>query len=302
MVNHGLGVDGRPKTQATGGNAANHTRLGGQGQQLKQLFFSGDGGHAFGHADAQVDHAVGPELQRSAPGDHLARVQWHSLHAVDRDADFTRISRVIGLQKGLHVVRRVAGDHHRIDQHTGYFDAARVQCAALGQAFDLGNHDAAAVARGHGNGQGFQRQRFALHAQVAVRVGGGGADDADVDREGFVEQIVFAVDVHAAHQVLGGSRIDLAATVQRVDKGVQTHVGQGAGFAGGDVAKQMGDHPLGQVVGFNLVADGQLLQLGHQPPVPTDDTCHQTRVAQVIQAAIFSITLSCGVDQRQVFG
>ena len=42
--------------------------------------------------------------------------------------------------------------------------------------------------RRHGDGQRLQRQRLALHGDVAVRVGGGAADDADIDREGLVEQ------------------------------------------------------------------------------------------------------------------
>ena len=57
----------------------------------------------------------------------------------------------------------------------------------LGDALDLGDDDAAGVARGHGDGKHLQGQRLALHGDVALRVSGGAAYDADINRERLVE-------------------------------------------------------------------------------------------------------------------
>ena len=52
-------------------------------------------------------------------------------------------------------------------------------------------------------------------------VGGGRADDADLDRERLVEEHLFAVDLDQADQVVARRRVDLAAAVARVDEGAE---------------------------------------------------------------------------------
>ncbi|MET4823487.1 CubicO group peptidase (beta-lactamase class C family) [Bradyrhizobium ottawaense] len=69
---------------------------------------------------------------------------------------------------------------------------ARIETAGLGDAFDLGNDDAAGIMRCHGDGERFQRQRLLLHGEVAVGIACRGADDPDVDRERLVKQALFA--------------------------------------------------------------------------------------------------------------
>jgi hypothetical protein len=65
--------------------------------------------------------------------------------------------------------------------------------------------------------------------------------------------------------MLGRARIDLAAAMAGIDKGVGADAGDGAGFAGSDVAEQVADDALRQVVSLNLVVDGKLLQLWGGP-------------------------------------
>ena len=50
------------------------------------------------------------------------------------------------------------------NEDAGNLDVARVERATLGDAFDLGDDDAARVVRGHGDGQRFERQRLLFHA------------------------------------------------------------------------------------------------------------------------------------------
>ncbi len=70
----------------------------------------------------------------------------------------------------------------------------------------------------------------------------------------------------------------------------------------GDVAEQVGNHALRQVVGFDLAGDGQLAQFGDQPPVAADHPPDQPFVAEMVQAALAAVALTGGVDQGQIAG
>ena len=45
----------------------------------------------------------------------------------------------------------------------------------------------------------------------------------------------------------------------------------------GDVAEQMRNHALRQVIGLDLVGDGELLQFWHKAPVPPDHSLTRPR-------------------------
>ena len=100
--------------------------------------------------------------------------------------------------------------------------------------------------------------------------------------------------------ILGRDRVDLAAAVARVHESAQAHMRDGARLARGRVPEHVGDHALGQVVGQDLVCQGQLLQFGHQTPVAADHSPHQPFVRQVVQPALLAIPLARGVDQCQI--
>ena len=42
------------------------------------------------------------------------------------------------------------------------------------------------------------------------------------------------------------------------------------------------------------------MQFWHQAPVPADNAPYQTLMAEVIEAALFSIALTCGVNQSEI--
>ena len=110
--------------------------------------------------------------------------------------------------------------------------------------------------RGHGDRQSLQRQRLLLHSDVAVRIGRGAANDADIDRKGLVEEIFLAIDFHQANDIARSLLVQLATAEARIDEGAQPDAGQSARLASGDVAKQMGDDSLRQVVGLDAIRDG----------------------------------------------
>ena len=208
--------------------------------------------------------------------------------------------RAVGLAERLHVVFRLLGDDDAIDEDPGNLHLPRVERSALGDAFDLRDDDAAGVARGHRDREALERQRLALHRDVAVGIGGGAADHADVDRERAVEEVFLVAERHQRDQIFGGGGVDLAAAEARIDERAQPHAREVSRLARGNVAEQMRDHALRQVVGLDLVAYGERLQLGHEAPVSADHALHEARVTQVVEPALLAVALAGRVDERQV--
>ena len=189
---------------------------------------------------------------------------------------------------------------HAVDEDAGDLDLPRIERAALGDPLDLHDDEPARVARRHGDRQHFERQRLLFHGDVAVGIGGRAADDADVDRERAIEEEFLAVDLDQPDQVLLGAFVDLAAAVARIDERAESHAREVAGPLGRDVAEQMGDDALREIVGLDLVGDRETLQLRHQSPVPADHAPHQAFVAEVIEPAFLAVALACGIDQREI--
>jgi hypothetical protein len=201
LVDDRLRVDGGAEVEAPGGHAADDARLGRQRQQVDHLFLVGHAGDALRHPDPEIDDAVRPELQRRAPGDHLAQAHVERPVLPRGHAVFARVGGVVGGAEGLRVVGGL-GDDDAIDQDARDLDLARAERAALGDALDLHDHQPAAVARRHGDRQALERQGLALHGDVAVGIGGRAADDGDVDREGLVEEVLLAADRHQRQQLV----------------------------------------------------------------------------------------------------
>ncbi len=192
------------------------------------------------------------------------------------------------------------GHHHRVDHDPGDLHRPRMQRVQLGHALDLGDHQAARVLGRHRHRQIVQRQRLALHAEIAGGIGCGAADECDVNRERLVEQPLLPAELEQLHELLGRGGVDLAAGLARVDEGAQAHLGEGAGFAGGDVAVEVRDHPLRQVVGLDPVLHGQPADLGDQAPMPADHPLEQPVMPEPIEAQFLAVALPRREQQRQV--
>ena len=141
-----------------------------------------------------------------------------------------------------------------------------------------------------------------MDGAVAVLVGVAGPQEHHVDGESLVEQQLLALDVDDLHQVLLGAVIQLAAAVAGVCEGVQAHGGDGADVVGGDIPVHVGDDALGQVIGLDLVGQGQVAQLGCPVPVAADDTLHHALMAVVVAAGAVPVALTGREEQRQVPG
>ena len=96
------------------------------------------------------------------------------------------------------------GQHDAVDQHAGDLHLARARASpprAMRSTWAITKPPR--VLGRHRGGQVVERQRLALHGDVAGRVGRGAADQRDVDREGLVEQPLLAVDLDQLDQVFG---------------------------------------------------------------------------------------------------
>ena len=301
LIHDRLGVDRRPEIEAAGGNTADDARFSGQGHQVENLLLVRYVRNSFGHADSEVDDAVGLELHCRAAGDDLAFAHLHGRHAAERNPDLTCEGGAVGGGEGLVVILR-AGLDDAVDEDAGDLDLARVEGTPLGDPLDLDDHQSTGIVGGHGNGHPFEGQGFAFHGDIPVRVRGGATDDRDVDRESLVEEVFLAADRHQFDEVFGGFPIELAAAETRIHEGAEADARQVSGFACGDVTEQMGDRSLRKIVGFDLVADRQLLQLRDEPPVTADDALHQTRLSKMIESAILAVSLPGGIDEGEVPG
>jgi hypothetical protein len=152
----------------------------------------------------------------------------------------------------LHLALRLA-DHDIVDQEAGHLHPLRMQAAGLHHLFHLRDHDAAAGARGLGDLQLLEVHAFLVQRDVALFVGEGAADDRHVDLRARVVQPFFAGELGQVHQVLGGAGIQLAALLARIDEGAESDLGEQARRTGRDVARQVRQRALREVVGLHLV-------------------------------------------------
>ena len=176
-----------------------------------------------------------------------------------------------------------------------------LQRAAFGDALDLRDDDAAAVARRGGDRQRLERQRLALHREVAVGIGRRRADDRDIDRERLVEQALLTAEVAQLDQLLGGALVHPSAAEARVDEGAQADPAEVTRPAAGDVAEQARDHALREVVGLDRGSRPRAgRSFGTSPQWPPMTRLSRPSCARWFSPALLAVALAGGVDQRQV--
>jgi hypothetical protein len=68
----------------------------------------------------------------------------------------------------------------------------------------------------------------------------------------------------------------------------------------GDVAEQMRNHTLREVIRLYPVGDSQALQFGYEAPVPPDHASYQSFMAKVVEPALFAVALARGINEREI--
>ena len=138
-----------------------------------------------------------------------------------------------------------------------YLHKARIEAPPGHDVFDLDDDDAAGIMRRFGHFQLFADHGFALEGNVAVFIGQGAADEADLDGKGRIIQVFAAIDFHQADDVLpfaDGLGVGLAAVPARVGQGMQADVGPDALTAGGNSPVQLQERPSRDRIGQALVS------------------------------------------------
>ena len=167
-------------------------------------------------------------------------------------------------------------------------------------ALDLRDHESVGVLRRRRKRQVVQRQRLALHRDVAAQVGGRAANQRHRHREGLVEQPVLAVDRQEPDQVLPRAVVDLATGLARVDEGAHADLGQRSGTVTGNVAKELGQRSERKVVGLDLAFDRHAGELRHQSPVPADGAFDETDMRETVQSLVLAVARRGREQQGQV--
>ncbi len=127
--------------------------------------------------EADVHRPALPQLLRDAAGDDLGRVEFGRPEGVERTEQLARDRGVIGGGRGLQLVRGLDDD---VDQDPGHAHVMGFERAALRDALDLRDDEAARGAGRKRHLHRAQRRALLLEAEVAVLVGRGGADDGHI--------------------------------------------------------------------------------------------------------------------------
>ena len=116
----------------------------------------------------------------------------------------------------------------------------------------------------------------------------------------LVEEIFRAIDLHETHDVFGRAGVELAAAVARIDEGSEPDARDVAGPLRRDIAEEMGDHALRQIVGLDLVLHREALDFRDEAPMAADHARHKAGMAEMIEAALLAVALAGRIDEREI--
>ena len=293
-----LGVQRHAEIPAAGGDAADRTCFGGQRHHRRDAFLGCHRRHAGRHADAEVDDIARVQLHRRAPRDDQPLIERHRRGVVEARAVAAGEAGVELRAGRLPMVLRLR-DHEIVDQHARHAHRLGMHGAGPGDVFDLGDDDAAAVARGLGQRQAFQQRAFVLDHEVAVLVRRRAADDRHVDLEGRVEHPLLALERHHLDDVLGGLPVQLAALQTRIDEGAETGLGQQTRTMRRDVAPELRDHALRQAIALAVGVGDHLGQRRGEAGVAADPAREHPAMREMPGAAVLPVADAGGMNQRQ---
>ncbi|OQC23654.1 MAG: hypothetical protein BWX71_02008 [Deltaproteobacteria bacterium ADurb.Bin072] len=203
------------------------------------------------------------------------------------------------LGKGLVVVFRF-GDHDTVHHDPGHLHLACIQRAPFRDSLHLGDHEAPGVFSCRRYGVGLDGERLLFHGHVAVRVRRRAPDDAHIDREGHVGEVVLAVEVDKLHEVIFCPRVDLSSVQPGIDIGPKAYGGDGARLVCRNVPEHVRNHALGEIVGLDPVLNRHFPELRCKAPVTADHALHETLVGEVVEPPVLSVTLACRIDNGEV--
>ena len=111
--------------------------------------------------------------------------------------------------------------------------------------------------------------------------------------ECLVEQVLLPGELDHLDKIISRSLIQLATIDPWIDKRLQPDPGHGSRFAGCHVPDELGHGALWEVVGLDLVRDGQFTQLGGEIPVASDDLAYKSVVGKMVQPLGLAVSHTC---------
>ena len=101
-------------------------------------------------------------------------------------------------------------------------------------------------------------------------------------------------------EIVHGAGVQLAAAVARIDEGAEPDCREMPGTMRGDVAKELRNHALREVVSFDAVVDRESLEARDQSPVSADHAAHEAFMGEMVESLRLAVALARGIDERQV--
>ena len=133
------------------------------------MFSIGNLSNAFRHADPEVDHTVGHQLEGRPPGDDLSGAHFHRWNALHGHPDLTTVGRIIKFQKRLPVVFGF-GHHDAVNKDSRDLDLAGIERPPLGYSFHLHDGEAARIPGRHRHGERFQSKGLLFHGDIPIGI------------------------------------------------------------------------------------------------------------------------------------
>ena len=303
MGEEGIRIGGGADIQTSRRNPADGAGFDGHINLLIYTFLQCDGSDAFGYADAQIDDISFFQLPGTAFGNDFSQIHFHFIDAVLRHPHFAGVGRVI-FRQHVHFMVFLFGHHDIIHQDAGHHDVHGMQAAPFGNAFHLGDDDAAAVFRRLGHLQHFRDNGFLFDGDIAECIGCGAPDETHMDGAGLIQKLLHAADVMIFHDILRGCGIHFTPFHPGVCKGSQAHMGEHTHPAAADGPEQMGHHALGQVIGGDFIFIDQAAQFFRQADMAADNEFYHFGVGKMIQTkiALAAVAVAGGKHQGQVLG
>lgn len=138
-----------------------------------------------------------------------------------------------------------------------------------------------------------------LHRQIALGVGRGGTDDADIQRERAVEQPLLPCELDDLRDGATGGGVEPTTIHARVNERSEADLRDQARAMPGDLAVEQGERSPGDAEGLHLVGRDHAHDLRVVPVVGADEPSYQTRAGQSPHAPCGVVTDAHGVDHRQ---
>ncbi len=181
---------------------------------------------------------MGDQLHGGPSGDDLTFAHGEGGQGIQGYADLSRKGGVVMGSEGLHVIFRTAY-HQRIYIDSGYTDKPGIQAAMGDYLFHLNDDLAAGIVGGLGLGKRLGIGALFFKGAVAVTIGIGCANHRDVDREGWVKQLLLTLKLNELDQIarVPGRLVDLSPLQAGVHEGVQADMRYDAGTFRRDFAE-----------------------------------------------------------------